>query len=96
MKRSRVVVAWVLLWIPISLLFPQHVHVPIPAALMPVLFPMFLSGPGAGGWTAVKLAYLPAAVFWGVLAAALFVTSRLIRARARNQAGHQAERSPPR
>ena len=96
MKRWHVVVAWIVLWIPLSVLFPHHVHIPIPAALMPVFFPIFLSGPGAGGWTAVQLAYLPAAVFWGVLAAALFVASRLIRARARNQAGHEAERLPPR
>lgn len=82
MKRAYVVLAWIALWIPLSLLFPHHAHLPIPTALMPVLFPVFLVSEAAGGLAAVKFAYVPAACFWVVLVAALAFVARRNRARA--------------
>jgi hypothetical protein len=61
-------IGWILLWIPISLLFPEyHPHVPIPPFFVPVLFPIFF-GYGGGHFRAT---YLPAVVFWIGLALTL-------------------------
>jgi hypothetical protein len=75
-KRSRAwpIVAWIVVWIPISLLFPLlNAHIPVPPFLMPVFFVFFSSG----GRDHFAATYLPAMVFWVGLVLAL-VLHRLL------------------
>lgn len=60
-KPAVPLITWLVLWIPISFLFPlYHVHLPIPPLMMPACFFLFLSDQTVP-WLSVVA---PAAVFW--------------------------------
>jgi hypothetical protein len=74
--RVWIVAVWILLWLPLSLLMPSHADFPIPAFLMPAVFPLVLL---QGGFSRFDLSHvlLPAAVFWGGMVVVLSLTRRL-------------------
>ena len=83
-SRAAIILSWIVLWIPISLLFPRHIHLPFGAEVMPILGPFFVFQEGALSSTAVKYCYFPAAVFWGGLLIALQVRRNLLKNRAQS------------
>lgn len=74
--RWVVVILWIFIWIPVSLLFPMaEPHMPIPAACEPVWAPLMVTATsGRDRWV---LVVLPAVIFWGGLWLLLLLRRRL-------------------
>lgn len=75
-KPAVLVITWLVLWIPVSFLFPfYHADLPVPPLFMPAFF-VGLLGEQIFDWMSVGA---PAAVFWGGVAAALIIGRRRAR-----------------
>lgn len=86
---ALVIVAWALLWIPISSYFPAHAGYPFPAFPVPVLFVLLLPFVGSARSLFVYVV-LPTGFFWGVLGLALWLLRAFLdKLHTRRGGGHE-------
>ena len=77
-------IIWILLWIPLSFLFPAHAHFPLTGALAPIGAIFIALGGGGSSQSSIefdwKYVYAPTLFFW--VGGAIFLwlaTSKLFR-----------------
>jgi len=66
-KKRYLGLIWLLLWLPISQIFPEHGHFPISSIFSPIIvfFAPFSGGSQSSFSFDLQYIYLPAAFFWG-------------------------------
>jgi hypothetical protein len=91
MKKNRVAdritvkvacIIWIVLWIPMSFLFPTHAHFPLGGVLAPpTSFFLPFDGNSAHSSFAFdwKYTYFPAVCFWGLGAIFVVLSQKLFR-----------------
>ena len=87
LSKKRVFFFWVILWIPVSFLFPSHEHFPIGGVFAPItaLFLPFSGGSQASLQFDWQYVYLPALIFWGVGIGLMVFASRCSKSKQRNE-----------
>lgn len=67
LKKRYISIVWFLLWLPISQLFPTHIHFPLGPVLAPIAawFAPFSAGTKSNLSFDLQYLYFPALFFWG-------------------------------